>query len=398
MLQSNEVVNCTICQKCDWNILATLKSGIWDTNSIDISRININFHIGNCGNCNHVQIITPYTIDTFKILYFSNNAEPDMWCESSLENSPYAQMYEFINEYVRDGLHIADFGAGSGVTLKLINERVNNSTLTSIDFHDYTQSDSINHIKADLNNLSEISSYFKNNPIQIAISTHVLEHIVNPIEYLNNIANYLDAEGLIFIEVPDCSPKFNVQNIASTNIVHGQHIHYYTLGSLDVIAHLAGLKVIKSNQLITGNIPRLQVLLKKCTKRHNGIKMIYPCADILIIDRFTQYSKHLTNLYNLIISSLKNNKVVHLWGVGGDFYNLVSSHRDLNQYIESKSILLYDYNLANHQFLGQKILSSTVFEENTFEVILTPTYDPTKERMKKVARGWSSTIIDPYEL
>ncbi|WP_133178807.1 class I SAM-dependent methyltransferase [Shewanella decolorationis] len=397
MLQSNEVVNCAICQKCDWNILATLKSGIWDTNSIDISRININFHIGNCRNCNHVQIITPYTIDTFKILYFSNNAEPDMWCESSLENSPYAQMYEFINEYVRDGLHIADFGAGSGVTLKLINERVNNSTLTSIDFHDYTQSDSINHIKADLNNLSDISSYFKNNPIQIAISTHVLEHIVNPIEYLNNIAKYLDVGGLIFIEVPDCKPKLSVQNIASTNIVHGQHIHYYTLDSLDVIAHLAGLKIIKSNQLVSGNIPRLQVLLKKYTTRHDIIRKINPCADILVIDRFTQYTEHQKNLYNLIISSLKDNKVVNLWGVGGDFYNLITSYSDLIQYIESKNILLYDYSLANHQFLGQKILSSTVLKDSELEVILTPIYDPTRERMKKISRNWSSIIIDPYE-
>jgi len=300
MASSSNYVKCGICQNSQWNILAALKSGVWNTESIEISRINIDFNIGKCINCNHVQITNHYTNDIFKILYFSNNIEPDMWCDFTLECSPYLQMYEFINEHLREGLHIADFGAGSGTTLKLINEKVNSSVLTSIDFHNHTQSESITHITADLNNLCEISSFFTSNPINIAISTHVLEHIVNPIEYLSNIANYLDDEGLIFIEVPNCSPKINVKNIAATNIVHGQHIHYYTLASLDMIAHLAGLKIIKSNQLITGNIPRLQVLLKKCTRKHYSRKVITPCSDILVIDRFTQYTKHLTNLYNSI--------------------------------------------------------------------------------------------------
>jgi 2-polyprenyl-3-methyl-5-hydroxy-6-metoxy-1,4-benzoquinol methylase len=392
--------SCKVCGNTVWQNIDTLTSGIWDKQAKELKRQVLCFPIGQCQHCSHVQITTPYTDAIFSALYFSNTSEPDMWCDTPEgEKSPYEEMFAFFASYIKMGAHIVDFGAGGGATLKHIDSQFKESSikLSSVDFHDHIKSNAVEHITANLNQLETIQPHFAKYPINIAISTHVLEHIVEPVRYLTQISECLVEDGIIFIEVPDCSPDAFTDNLGVTNIIHGQHIHYYTKDSLKLVAEKAGLKIINQQQLQTGAIPRLLVLLKKVTtakiSNHSVIKY---SAELAVEQRFSQYNSYLSALFSQIQQKLTRQEKVGLWGIGGDFYLLIQLYPSILKAIENQQIMLYDYGLAGHTFARQEILSSTGLELVANTVYIVPIYAPTRERMTKLSQNWHAQIIDPY--
>ncbi len=393
--------SCKVCRQGQWQLIDTLLSGVWDKSLCALQRQELSFPIGECQACHHVQVMIPYTESIFKALYFSSGLEPDMWCETPQgELSPYDEMLNFFKSSTKNKAHIVDFGAGAGTTLQNIEKLNIGNTLklSSVDFHDYIKSDTINFIEADLNQLEKIQALFDKAPISLAISTHLLEHIVDPVNFLKQISNCLADDGAVFIEVPDCSSNAFIYNLAYTNLVHGQHIHYYTKDSLSIIAEAAGLEVTNIQQLTTGNIPRLQVLLKKASDTKSDLSpQIDSSATLAVTQRFTQYKGCLHTLYTEVFKELDSGNTVNLWGIGGDFYQLVNNYPSIYQAINEQKIRLYDYELAGHTFAEQTIFSSSELEQLAEKIFITPIYSPTRERMKTIAKQWSSKIIDCYE-
>lgn len=392
--------SCKVCGNTAWQHINTLTSGIWDKQDKDLKRKVLSFPIGQCQQCSHVQVITPYTDAIFGALYFSNTLEPHMWCDTPEgEKSPYEEMSAFFASYIKRGAHIVDFGAGGGATLKHIDSQFKQFSikLSSVDFHDHIQSNTVEHITSNLNQLEKLQPHFAKYPINIAISTHVLEHIVEPVRYLIQISKCLVEDGIIFIEVPDCSPDAFTDNLGVTNILHGQHIHYYTKDTLNLIAEKAGLEIINLQQLTTGNIPRLLLLLKKITtaqiSNHSAIKH---SAKLAVKQFFSQYNNHLNTLFKRVQHELKQGEQVGLWGVGGDFCLFIQTYPSILTAIENQQIIFYDYELAGHTFAGQEILSSTGLELVANTVYIVPIYAPTRERMTKLSQNWHAQIIDPY--
>ncbi|QDF66534.1 class I SAM-dependent methyltransferase [Shewanella sp. SNU WT4] len=396
----NSLLATTPCQLCghhDWQIIDTLFSGVWDKSATELTRQAMEFPIGECQHCSHVQIVIAYSDGIFKMLYFSSTLEPDMWCDTPQgAKSPYEDMAEFFTPYLSKCAHIVDFGAGAGATLLYLEKHFADKQLqlASVDFHHHIKSSSIAHIRADLNQLEEIKPHFDHQPISLAISTHVLEHIINPVAYLRHLRDCLAPEGHIFIEVPDCSPDAYIAALAYTNLVHAQHIHYYTKDSLQIMAASAGLTIIKQQQVTTGNIPRIMLLLKKCDHgQTNQINRVNHNARLAVEQRFMGYQACQQALINQVKDQLAQQQIVGIWGIGGDFYLWLKRYPEMIAAIKQQQICLFDYELAGHTFHDQVISSSAELQHFKHPVYIAPIYAPTREKMHNLAAQWQLSNI-----
>ncbi len=394
---TKEFQQCPICSGLSWLTIDTLHSGIWDKEKTELTRIELDFPIGECEQCSHVQVNTIYNEFIFSCLYFSDVREPPMFFLPNVdEKQPYQQMFDFFKEYIPENSNIVDFGCGAGNTFKEIKEhKIATDSLTGIDFNPMVEDETIKTLIWDLNSLDSLTNELWPSGIDLAISTHVLEHVINPVSFLFNIANNLSDTGKIFIEVPDCSHDTDLSNIAMANAVHGQHIHYYTKNSLSKIADRAGLRIIKTQQIMTRVIPRILIILEK-NSQTPSCNVIQNTAVSAIKYHFKQLATLQDSLAANIIAEIDKNGSAGIWGIGGDAYLLMKKNPKLIHLVKEKKLKLFDYELAGHRYQEQLIESSTNLSSVKFTVFMTPIYAVTRDNMKLVSQDWLSNIIDPY--
>lgn len=390
--------NCKICGRSDWQHIDTLTTGVWNKSQVALTRKELLLPVGHCGGCGHVQMTVQYNKEVFELLYFTDVSPPSIFfVPNENEASPYEQMIEFFSSQLNVHSHIVDFGCGAGNTFKALNnQNMKLGSMTGVDFNPLVDEPNVNMLAWDLNKLDEIPRQYWPNGIDLAISTHVLEHVVDPVLFLTVIAKQLSESGVIFIEVPDCSNNVNFENIAFTNVVHGQHIHYYTKQSVQMIANKAGLQVTKIRQLTSRIIPRLQVMLEKSTKE-NQTNHIQENAVAAVKQQLSQVTAYHLCLVNQLKSSIVRDGQAALWGVGGDTYQILKHYPELALLLKENKLLLFDLELAGQTYLGSEIQSSKQLESLSINIFITPLFAPTRERMLMVSNDWNSHVIDPYE-
>jgi SAM-dependent methyltransferase len=85
---------------------------------------------------------------------------------------------------------------------------------------------------------SEIPKHLE---FDVATLIHVLEHIVDPVPFLEEIKEVLSKEGLLYIEVPDASEFDNLSK--GHNEFSSDHVYFYDLTSLREITSRAGFEM-----------------------------------------------------------------------------------------------------------------------------------------------------------
>lgn len=384
--------HCQICQQLHWQPLAELCSGVWRKDQQELQRAELLFPLGLCLNCGHVQVTVPYTADIFANLYFSNSREPDMWCSSDNQQTPYHDMLDFIGDtLLQSQTAVADFGCGAALTLKLMQQQYPNLHYYGFDFNVTACGDNITGIECDINKLDQINPATFGQGFSMVLSSHVLEHVLQPVQYLEQLGRFLTSDGLLFIEVPDCGEQALTCALETTNLVHGQHIHYFTDDSLQQIGALAGFSLLKQAQLRTGEIPRLQMLFRKsqCTVRPAQIQRTAVAA---IQHRFERYDSYLKATYQQITQLLLSHPSVGLWGIGGDFYILLRTYPQLQQAISNQQLRLFDYELAGHTYQQQAISSSSELASYRSPVLIVPFYAPTRQKMQLMAKSFGCIL------
>ncbi|ABE56381.1 Methyltransferase type 12 [Shewanella denitrificans OS217] len=389
--------HCKVCQKHDWDHFGTLLSGIWSQEPNDLVREELVLPIGECQYCGHVQMMRRYDAHIFECLYFSNIRPPAMFfLPKEGEVSPYFQMVDFFREHVSTDSNVVDFGCGAGNIFKEMKQQhLTGGVLTGVDFLPMIEDEFINQLAWNLNSKEEIPKTFWPQGVDLALNTHVLEHVENPVAFLSMIRNQLKPDGKVFIEVPDCSENTDLTHLAFTNVVHGQHIHYFTKDSLAQIAQVAGFTVIKTAQIMTRSIPRLLMLLENGPISQQIAKV--PNSAKKAVWFQLEQTAALHNMLALKIEEkIKYEGVVGLWGVGGDTYQLFKAHKNLIPLLLNGQITLFDGDLQGHSFKDAEILSSRDIENSKLSIFITPLYELTKEKMLAISVDWASTILDPY--
>jgi 2-polyprenyl-3-methyl-5-hydroxy-6-metoxy-1,4-benzoquinol methylase len=392
----SKITACKLCGKTDWRHLATLKTGVWNKDALQLKRNELTLPIGFCHVCGHTQMQVEYTVDMFSILYFSNNAAPDMWLNGSEEYSPYQQMLEHIgDDILAKCQRVADFGCGAANTLTLIKRIHPAISCYGFDFQTNNCPANIETVACDLNKLSALVDSPWQHYFELLLTTHMLEHVIDPIDYLKNLARLTVPAGHLFIEVPDCGQQALFCRLEQTNIVHGQHIHYYTADSLAYIANRAGWSVLRVRHLRNGDIPRLQMLCQLKSASDEAQSGISESAAAAVLLRFQRYDQRLSKLYRLIELRVHAQQPVGVWGVGGDYQQLIDKFPIVKQWIAQELLTLFDYDLAGFTLENVKINSSEDITHFTGTVFCLPFYQPTLSRMQSIAaaNGLHNVVI-----
>lgn len=157
---------------------------------------------------------------------------------------PYAD--DFLNFIERAGIprgaNALEIGAGVGYLTRRLNEAGWNA-IGIEPGHGY-----VKHWER--NGVEIINDYFPtariNGKFDLICSYAVLEHITDPVRFLNDIRNHLALGGKAFFSVPDCT---NEILLGDPSILFHEHFSYFDAGALTRIIQSVGLyaSVVRSS-------------------------------------------------------------------------------------------------------------------------------------------------------
>ena len=156
----------------------------------------------------------------------SENYQKVLWLSDNLDtNNLSSKEYKAL-----------DIGCGGGTLLYTLKTLYQNISLHGVELNETYSSIARKNLNIDLKNVNYESGLF-DYKFDLLINTKVLEHIIDPLPFLKNMASDLNESGNLFIEVPDISdmynlpknderlfsPKFNLLKILLINLMNGQY-------------------------------------------------------------------------------------------------------------------------------------------------------------------------------
>ena len=167
-----------------------------------------------------------------------------------------------IPNYISKGGSILDIGSGGGVFLYTFLQK--NKSWTpygvepTIEFADLTQRKLDCSVYA-----GNYSRNIFNTKFDLITCNQVLEHTINPMDFLNNIFSDLNKGGYLYIEVPD---SIDFEELPSKHDRFlAQHLWYFSRAVLKKMFEDTGFKVVKidSQKTIRGRNNLISLLLKE---------------------------------------------------------------------------------------------------------------------------------------
>lgn len=187
--------------------------------------------------------------------------------------------------------------------------------------------------------------------------SHVLEHIVNPMQFIKECASICNR--YMFIEVPCFDIKFLEEPYG---MFCEEHVNYFNIQSLWTLMKKAGFSpidfelIIGVNELIISGYPALSTIWQKTLDS----KPIYKSEDCL--ERYLNENEILLQAVREKIDKIPSDEKLALWGIAHHVGLLLA-----NTNLESKNIVrAYD---SNKRRQGFKIAGVTVTPFNADDVI-----------------------------
>lgn len=168
--------------------------------------------------------------------FYSQHSPPDWFVKESEENyrGLWDSYYRYLYNIAKEG-RVLDWGCGAGWWLKWLYEHTDCNHFgiePSAMARDIAQAPHIYATEDGLRGKFDVIS------LQL-----VLEHIVNPVEFLERISKYLAPGGRLLITVPN---EFNPlqRRIGYYGFISPVHVNYFTPVGLRSVLRQAGFKVI----------------------------------------------------------------------------------------------------------------------------------------------------------
>ena len=186
------------------------------------------------------QFVSPYLSQSLVEVYKQNENIGYLRQDNTLARKYHDDFLDFILQNIGDISHkkILEIGCGGCTILNVLKNK--NAYVTGLDPSPFAK-ESASKFKIKI-----IDKFFKKELIDqnydLTFFSDVLEHIVNPIEFLKDIASVLEPESKVIVAVPDAS---NEQDNGDISLCIHQHITYFNEESLKIIFYKSGLKPLK---------------------------------------------------------------------------------------------------------------------------------------------------------
>jgi 2-polyprenyl-3-methyl-5-hydroxy-6-metoxy-1,4-benzoquinol methylase len=296
-----KALRCHLCQSPDIQI-HKLYSSVSKVSS-DCKPSNFQGDLVTCNKCNTLQ--TSPTYEWQKVVekiyaeykpYFQSNGVEQVIHKSN-SNKPLSRSCYLVNEFKSKGSikvkgKLLDVGCGNGAFLKAFSKINTNWDLYGFDLNDIHKSEilSIKNVKSFFcKDLKDINEKF-----DLISLVHVLEHIPNPIKFLDDVRKLLTPNGKLLIQVPDWSQNVFILLVAD----HCSHFDQRTLYKVVLESGLSPIYI--TNQLIPKEITIF------CTNSHTDlvdipqVNSISPESSLEGIQKFLKDSKKFASSSTLL--------------------------------------------------------------------------------------------------
>jgi len=195
---------------------------------------------------------------------------------------------------IKTGTTLLDYGCGTGQFLNYMHKNNWNASgvePSTIARQNANQVVGVQHI---FNNLKEVPT--KN--FDIITLWHVLEHVAQPGELLNDLKNRLKADGLIFVAVPNhesFDAKYYQQFWAGYDVP--RHFWHFTKSSMEQLLIKHGLAV---KEIIPMKLDAFYVSLLSEKYKNNGHSLLTPIKAVITGLRSNSRAKKNLNYSSLI--------------------------------------------------------------------------------------------------
>ncbi len=212
----------------------------------EIDRYGFYYPTGLCKRCGNVQqtkyydeqVISDFYSNYYRKIY-SNDPPEVLFRYQRLGRGKV--IYDFVSE-IKKTSSVLEVGCGAGGILSVFNDK--GCETLGLDFDkrylDYARKKNIKVLNGSLEMLK------KNQKFDLIIMSHVLEHIVNPLDFLENLVKHLKKEGILYLEVPSLElVRDGGFEHDLLNYWQNAHTIHFTVKSLNLLCNQVGLKSIK---------------------------------------------------------------------------------------------------------------------------------------------------------
>jgi len=196
----------------------------------------VNKHtIDRCTNCKLVRTKN-FTLPNYRSYHRDTQYKTD---EVFFRNI-FAKRYMNIAKYAKPG-KVLDIGAANGVLLDIFSEHgwktygVEPSGTAEVAI-------SKGHI---IEKEALDSTKFKPKSFDVIVINHVLEHVIDPISFLNKAKELLTDKGIMYIDVPNFgSLSSYLAGRQWKYILPKEHVHHFTTETLQRLINIIGCKTV----------------------------------------------------------------------------------------------------------------------------------------------------------
>lgn len=329
--------NCPNCESYNHEIKYQKRIKIFDG-----FNLLCEYKIVQCNNCNFIfnNNIDDNLLNEFysKESLYSSESSYGTGGNNSGDINRYNTYLNDLKKHLTNSSLICDVGCGKGGFVKFLTE---NGYKDSLGIE-------LDQRLVDLSNSKKILKMepykypFKNKEIDCLTFTHVFEHILNLKEILNESHRVLNDNGLIFIEVPDTQNyhKHPVFDFYWFNIK--EHINHFTKESLQNLVEKFGFELITYEQSgIYYTNEKYSYPSLRCIFKKTQIQNIKEITSFPLMQYIAQENIKIQIHINDINNILKTFKNIYFWGIGQEFFTLISN---MNINFDNYNISLVDIN------------------------------------------------------
>ncbi|WP_422355413.1 class I SAM-dependent methyltransferase [Roseivirga pacifica] len=155
----------------------------------------------------------------------------------------FAYKYKLINKY-SFGKKLLDYGCGAGAFLNHMQTKGYKVTGVEPD------ADARNHIPSNIPVASDISEHSKSK-FDVITSYHVIEHVHQLIETMNNLSDKLDRNGVFHMALPNYK-SWDAQHYAEHWAGYDvpRHLYHFSQKSVHTLAQKTGLNIVATHPLV----------------------------------------------------------------------------------------------------------------------------------------------------
>ena len=215
--------NCPICK----NTSASLISRYYGTVTPFNKKVNRVVQCNNCSLAYLVPIPDQIELNRFYSSYWVSETAVQSSSKESLEvykAESFSRLSYLVNKIGSlKNKRILDFGAGHGLFGKVLNERGHDTSYYAVE----TDKEIVNGLKKEGINAATKIEELNKKDFDIIVVFHVLEHIINPMEFIKFLIKYLKKGGVLFLEIPNKDYMFKK--------LFEPHVLFFNANSLDVL-------------------------------------------------------------------------------------------------------------------------------------------------------------------